>query len=142
MKLESLARSVISVSPEASVVEAIETMVENNVSAVAVARDGAMEGIFTLRDVARKVVLAGLDPDATAVGEVMTRDIKCAMGGDDVRDALRTMLEFHIHHLPVVGADGRVEGIVSFQYLLRDKIESLAFEAETLGSYIRNNGYA
>ncbi|MBI1784710.1 CBS domain-containing protein [Candidatus Sumerlaeota bacterium] len=57
MRISSIAREIVSVTPETTVMEAIDVMNDHEVSAVGVVEDGRMAGIFTLRDVARKVVL-------------------------------------------------------------------------------------
>lgn len=142
MKIQDLARTAVSVPPETSVLEAIRVMQQHRVSSVAVTREGWMDGIFTLRDVARKVVLENLDPRTTPLEGVMSRDIVWAFGSTEVREALKLMLERGIHHLPIVDDEGKLQGIVSFQYLLRDKIDALEFQVGTLDQFIRNNGYS
>lgn len=142
MKIQDIARKAVSVSPETTVVDAIRVMQRHGVSSVAVTRDGWMDGIFTLRDVARKVVVENLDPQTTPLEGVMTREIVWAFGSVEVREALKLMIEHGIHHLPIVDEEGKLQGIVSFQYLLRDKIDNLEIQVGTLDQFIRNNGYS
>jgi CBS domain-containing protein len=109
-------------TPADSVREASRVMAEHNVGSILVVEEGRLIGIFTERDVVRRVLGPALDPDATRVGDVMTRDPDTIAPGESVNDAIRRMDEFGYRHLPVVeGQD--VVGVLS----LRDcSIEDLA----------------
>lgn len=70
-------------------------------------------GILTDRDVARRVRARGLDPWATVVGDVMTRDIVACDPGDDLCEAMVRMEEREVQRLPVVDGAGRLVGILT-----------------------------
>lgn len=70
-------------------------------------------GMLTDRDVARRVRARGLDPWATVVGEVMTRDIVACDPGDDLCEAMVRMEEREVQRLPVVDGGGRLVGILT-----------------------------
>jgi CBS domain-containing protein len=79
-------------------------------------------GIFTERDLLRRVVAVGRDPVQTRLGDVMTGDIVCAQANDDAGELLRLMLQENFRHLPVM--DGRqAVGIISLKGLGRALIE-------------------
>jgi CBS domain-containing protein len=105
----------------ASVREAARCMCERQVGAVLVTDDGALEGIFTERDLMHRVVAAGRDPDRTPLAEVMTPDPDTVAADDYAIDALSLMSERGYRHLPVLH-DGRLVGIVSRRDFLGEEI--------------------
>ncbi len=103
----------LSMPPAASVRAACRAMRERGVGAVLVVdRSGALAGIFTGRDAVCRVLAEGLDPGATTLAEVMTRDPDATAPGCSAVELLRRMRDGGYRHLPVVEA-GRVVGIVS-----------------------------
>jgi len=111
----------------ATVREAAHRMREREVGAVLITAAGALEGIFTERDVLMRVVASDRDPDRTRLGEVMTRNPDTIDAGDLAVTALSRMSERGYRHLPVT-RDGRLVGIVSRRDFLGDEIS--AVEAE------------
>lgn len=113
---ELLARkgsSVQVVPPLATVLEATQKMNREKIGAVVV-RDGAhVVGIFTERDVLRRVVAAELPPRDTHVADVMTTDVVCAALETDLEEVKSVMMNRRIRHLPVCDDDGQVVGMVS-----------------------------
>jgi len=111
---------------EATVAEAIRTMLEQRVGAVGVVdSEGRVAGIFTERDVLRKLALTDLDPDKTPVRELMTTEVEMATLATTPAEALATMVERHYRHLPVVSDDGKLLGMLSIRNLLEAKIDDL-----------------
>jgi CBS domain-containing protein len=111
---------------EASAADAIRTMLDQRVGAVGVVdREGRIAGIFTERDVLRKLALSGRDPASTPVREVMTAAVEMATLAMTPVEALATMVERHYRHLPVVGEDGKFLGMLSIRNLLEAKIDDL-----------------
>ena len=129
-----------SVTPEVSVLQAVEVMARDKVGGVLVMRGETLEGIFTERDVMMKVVLRKLDPASTPVAEVMTRDVMTISPDMSEEEALAVMLEHHIRHLPIQGDHGKVVGIVSIRNVLQDRCESLEQEVESLAAYMGADG--
>jgi CBS domain-containing protein len=114
------------VSVEASVADAIRTMLDQHVGAVGVVdREGRVAGIFTERDVLRKLSLSGRDPASTPVHDVMTTPVEMATLVTTAVEALATMVERHYRHLPVVGDEGKLLGVLSIRNLLQAKINDL-----------------
>lgn len=108
---------------EASVREAARMMRERSISAVLVMDGDVLEGIFTVRDVARRVVAADLSLD-TPLGEVMTPGPESITPAEIPLRGLRRMHEGGYRHLPVV-EDGKVLGVVSRRDFFREDEELL-----------------
>ncbi len=107
----------ISIEAAATVAEAVQVMVENDVGAVIVkTEDGLVGGIFTERDLLVRVVNAGRDPKTTAISLVMTPDVEFVSPGTKVEAALALMYVQRHRHLLVI--DGpRLHGLVSMRDL-------------------------
>ena len=126
----------VTVPPSATVLEAVQKMKDSNVGAVVVLDSGVLQGMFSERDVMLRVVLENKNPEATRVGDVMTTDVVAIRKDTRPDEAVRLMWERHIRHLPVVRADGKVEGVVEIRNLFHDKFEDMAQELDSLESYI------
>lgn len=133
-------QTLASLPPSASVRDAARIMAERHVGAVLVAVDGRLQGIFTERDVLARVVAAGLDPDETALGGVMTPNPDTVGPNDSPLQALRRMSEAGYRHLPVVdGAD--MVGIVSIRDLYAAVNRELAEDLQQREAFIFDTGY-
>ncbi|MCA2014077.1 DUF294 nucleotidyltransferase-like domain-containing protein [Cereibacter sphaeroides] len=119
-----MARSPVSLPPEASVTEAAQLMREKHVSSVAVTREDTLLGLVTTRDLTEKVLAAEL-PGSTALGQVMTVDPLTLSPDALGSDILHMMLERSIGHLPVV-QDGKLKGMVTQTDLTRFQAVSSA----------------
>ena len=92
-------------------------MSDKNVGAVAILESGRLVGIFSERDLMKRVVAAGLNPEKTAVGNVMTKELVVGHPKDDINDALQKMHSIGCRHLPVVDS-GNLLGMLSLRDLL------------------------
>ncbi|MGB8064264.1 MAG: CBS domain-containing protein [Candidatus Sulfotelmatobacter sp.] len=118
-------RRLYSVESTRSVLEAARYMMEHNVGAVPVLRDGDLVGIFSERDIMNRVVAVGRTPGTTAVSEVMTANPRAVAADESIEECLFIMREFGFRHLPIV--DGKeLKGLVS----LRDVLMHQAAEIE------------
>lgn len=108
---------VVSVPPTATVLEAARLMNERSIGGVAVLSQGALAGIFTERDVLRRIVVAGRDPGATTVAEVMTAPVVTCASGTRIDECAALMTARRIRHLPVVD-EGVLTGIVTIGDIL------------------------
>ncbi len=124
-----------SVSPQATVLEGLETMAAKDIGAVVVLDDGRLAGIFTERDYARKVVLAGRSSRELPVSEIMTPEVLCVAPERSVDECLALMTDKRVRHLPVRDANGIV-GLVSIGDLVKAKIADQEHTIEQLQSYI------
>ena len=118
-------RRVLSVEAEQTVLEAARYMTEFNIGAVPVLRAGELVGIFSERDIMRRVVSGGRSPAITKVAEVMTPRPLTLSPDDTLEQARFIMLEHGFRHLPVV-AGKQLTGIVS----LRDVLPSGSQQAK------------
>jgi CBS domain-containing protein len=133
-------RSVVSVSKNATVMEAVELMAAARIGSVLVVDNDRLEGIFSERDVMLRVVMENRDARATKVEEVMTSPVHAISMRTTGDEALRIMVQEHIRHLPVVDEKGRSQAIVSMRSLLEEKVQELHQQLDSLESYITADG--
>jgi CBS domain-containing protein len=104
---------IFSLPSDASVYSAIELMADKHVGALLVVDNGRLAGVISERDYARKIILKGRASNNTFVREIMTPNpitIRCETTVDE---AMRTMTENRIRHLPVVNSQGQLAGVLS-----------------------------
>jgi len=118
-------RRVYSVDATRTVLEAARFMMEHNIGALPVMRDGGLVGILSERDIMNRVVAVGRTPGTTAVSEVMTANPRSVPADESVDECLFIMQEFGFRHLPIVD-DKELKGLVS----LRDLLTRQAAEME------------
>jgi CBS domain-containing protein len=123
--------SLLSVSPTATVSEAVALMDEKGLGSVLV-RDaaGVMAGIFTERDLMRRVVRQGRDAKATPMSAVMTPDVRQVPASEPVVEVLRIMVEHGYRHM-LIADGGKPVGVVSIRDLMATLIlpdEPIAYE--------------
>ncbi|HSR97082.1 MAG TPA: CBS domain-containing protein [Kofleriaceae bacterium] len=120
---------VVTVAPETTVLIAVKQMNDRKIGALLVLERGLPVGIFTERDVLVRVVVAGLDPKTTPVGEVMTRSPVAVCSGATVGEAMKVITERRCRHLPIVD-DNRLLGLISIgdltSWLVRDQERTIA----------------
>jgi CBS domain-containing protein len=102
-----------SIHPAASVMEAVQNMNTHGVGALVVMKDDTVVGMFTERDVLRRVLAEQRRPDQVMIADVMTAEVICCSADTDITDASQIMQSRRIRHLPVCGNDGRIIGMVS-----------------------------
>lgn len=129
------------VTLEATAADAIQTMLDRRVGAVGIVdSERRVAGIFTERDVLRKLSLSGHNPRTTPVRDFMTTPVEMATLSTTPGEALATMIERHYRHLPVADADGRLLGILSIRNLLQSRIDDLTQQLDSLEQYVSNDG--
>lgn len=119
----------------AAVAEAAQMMETHNIGIVAVLDGERLVGVFSERDVVRRVLNHGKDPLCTAVGDVMTTNLVVAAPDDDYQAAMRAMDHANIRHLPVV-EDGRMISMLSIRDLMRVDMARLTEEIRYLHEYM------
>jgi CBS domain-containing protein len=126
---------VYSVKPDDTVYDALGLMAEKNVGALPVLAGEEIEGIFSERDYARKVILVGKTSRDTRVREIMTREV-IRIGPEWTADqCMALMTDKRVRHLPVVDRD-RLVGIISIGDVVRAVVEEQQFTISTLERYI------
>ena len=113
---EILARKgshVFTIGPGATALEGALLMNEHKIGALVVIDAGRVIGMFTERDVLRRVVGERRDPSATRVGDVMTMEVMCCRPETTLEEARVAMKERRIRHLPLVDEGRRLMGLVS-----------------------------
>jgi CBS domain-containing protein len=111
--LASKVNGVESTSPETTVLDAVHQMNEHKIGALVVMDGGQVVGMFTERDVLRRIVGDERNPAATKVGQVMTSNVICCDVNDDLDDVATLMRTRRIRHVPVCNGDGKLMGMVS-----------------------------
>ena len=119
-----------------TVLAATQRMNEHSIGSLIVTDDGRLCGIFTERDVLRRIVVAQRNPVETLVGDVMTTHVACCSLESTV-DEVRSMMKTHrVRHLPVVSNNGELLGLVSIgdlnAYLANDREVTMHFLNEYL----------
>jgi CBS domain-containing protein len=102
-----------SVSPQTTVLDTIRKMNQHKIGAVLVMQGSQVAGIFTERDVLRRVVGEERNPAQLTVGEVMTEDVICVEPTTDLDEVASIMKQKKIRHIPVCGENGNLHGMVS-----------------------------
>lgn len=133
--LDSKGREVLSIAPEASVLDAIRLMSDKAIGALVVMDGDTLAGIVTERDYARKVILKGRASDTTPVRDIMTVDVVTTSSNESVEKCMNTMTDKRIRHLPVVD-NGKLCGIISIGDLVKAIIADQQHAIEQLEHYI------
>ena len=127
--------NVISVSPEAKIISALQIMQEKNIGSVVVIQEGKYMGILTERDYARKVILLDKNSSETSVAEIMTTDLPLIDRTTSLESCMVIMSEKNIRYVPVV-EEGELMGIISINDLIRSTIQNHLEMIEYLKNYI------
>jgi CBS domain-containing protein len=133
--LERKGPTVYAVTPTMSVAEAVAEMNRNCVGCVVVLDGVRLVGVFTERDVLRRVVGTGADPKKARVAQMMTDHVITITPETTVEEAMVLFTEKRCRHLPVV-ADGRMVGLLSSGDVSRWLTDVHRTEAEHLKNYI------
>jgi CBS domain-containing protein len=119
-----------------TVLELAQAMVDRNIGAVPVLRDGELVGIFSERDLMRRVVAAGLDPCTTRVGEVMTDDPLTVNPNEDVETCMVLMRRHGFRHLPI--CEGKLlKGLVSLRDIMLHDLSEKDHDIRMMRAYIQ-----
>ena len=134
------AQETLEVSREVTVMDAVRLMAKAQAGAVAVTTDRRIVGIFTERDLMKRVVFERRDPSATLIGEVMTSPVETISDDTSVAEAAAIMRARHIRHLAIVDGDGHFVAMVALRYLLYAMLSDLEVKVDSLEGYIMADG--
>jgi CBS domain-containing protein len=129
-----------SVTAQDTVMTALQTMADANISAVFVVDGKRIAGIFTERDYLRKGELAGRQAQSTLVKDVMTRNVYTVATDASVEECIALMSRHHIRHLPVVENDQLV-GLVSIRDVMQAMLEDKEDALKGIEHYIMGSGF-
>ena len=122
------------VSPETTVFDALEIMVDKRIGALIVTDQSKLKGVFTERDYARKVFLRGKSSKDTEVQEIM--DYHPTVTPDTtVEECMNLMIQKHMRHLPVLESD-KLVGLISMGDVMKFIIDEQKYIIESLQHYI------
>jgi CBS domain-containing protein len=128
-------RDVWSLSPDATVYEAIDQMAQKGVGALLVMQGEDLVGIVSERDYARKVILMGKSSKETRVREIMSNPVICARPDLTIEETMSLMNQKRVRHLPVVVGE-KVVGVISIGDVVRGIIDDKEFHIQELTKYI------
>ena len=134
--LEAKGYDTWSITPDASVYEAIKLMAGKNVGALLVLESGKLVGVISERDCTRRLILKERAAKDTQVREVMTSGVIYVRPDQTVEDCMALMTAKRVRHLPVL-ADDQLIGIVSIGDLVKDIISEQEFMIQQLEHYIK-----
>lgn len=127
--------AVHTITPAASVLDALRLMADKSIGALIVTEGDAIVGIFTERDYARKIALMGRTSAVTQVKDVMTSAVMFVRPDQTSEQCMQIMSNNRLRHLPVLN-NGKLVGMISIGDLVKDIISEQKFIIEQLENYI------
>ena len=106
------------VKPDSTIKEAVELMIKHGHGSVLVVDNEELVGIFTERDLLKRVVRTRLDVNMNKISEVMTSEPQSLSGSDSIAYALNRMAVHSIRHIPII-TDSKVSGFISVRGMLK-----------------------
>jgi len=135
--LEAKPQKVLSISPQATVLDALKAMADYEIGALVVLEGERLAGIFSERDYARKVILHGKASKDTPVHEIRTHKVVCVRPEQSVEECMALMTDKRIRHLPVL-QDKKVIGVISIGDVVKEVISEQRLMIEQLEHYIHS----
>lgn len=130
---------VITIAPEATVLDALKRMAQYNIGALLVMSGGDVVGIVSERDCIRKVELMGRNVNNTRINEIMTGDLITVDCAQPLEECMSLMIDKNIRHLPVYDG-GELVGLLSVRDVLKEVIEVQQMMLSQLERYITGGG--
>jgi CBS domain-containing protein len=127
--------AVYTITPAASVYDAVKLMAEKGIGALVVVEGEKIVGMITERDYARKIVLMARSSKDTAVRDIMTTSVRYVLPGQTSEECMVLMTEHRLRHLPVIDK-GKLIGLISIGDLVKDIISEQKFLIQQLEHYI------
>lgn len=135
--LDRKGKSIISVSPDIHVLDALKIMAEKNIGSIVVVENGEYCGLMTERDYARKIILKGKTSAETKVEDIMSTDLPHISPKDSIERCMLLMTEANIRYLPVFEKN-QLYGIISINDLVKETILDQQKTIEQLHNYIQS----
>jgi CBS domain-containing protein len=128
-------QTVYTITPAASVFDAVKQMAEKSIGALVVIEDEKVVGIITERDYARKIILMARSSKETPVRDIMTSSVMYVRPDQTSEECMVLMTENRLRHLPVLDG-GKLIGLISIGDLVKDIISEQKFIIQQLEHYI------
>jgi CBS domain-containing protein len=128
------------VTPDSRVIDAVRVMTAAEVGAIGVTTGRRIVGIFTERDLMRRVVAEDRDPATTCIQDVMTRPVETVVDSTSIGEAAAIMRARHIRHLAIVNGAGEFVGLVAQRHLLYEMMSELEIKVDNLEGYLMADG--
>jgi len=132
---EIMVKNPVTVSPETSIRDAARTMLEKSIGSLIISKDEKPLGILTERDLVRRVLAVGRNPESTKVFDVCSKPVVAVSEFMEIDDAVDAMNEYKIRRLVIINNEDKVTGIITTDdigYNLRRLSEALAIKYITL----------
>lgn len=126
------------ITPSASVFDAVKMMAEKSIGALLVMEDEKVVGIITERDYARKIILMGRSSKETPVRDIMTSAVMYVRPDQTNEECMALMTDNRVRHLPVMDG-GKLVGLISIGDLVKDIISEQKFIIDQLEHYIKGD---
>ena len=130
-------QTIIAAAPQQTVLEIARLMVDHNIGAVPVVEGSRLVGIFTERDLMKRVVVEGRDPVRTTVGQVMTEDPMTVAENDSLETCMTLMRRHGFRHLPVC-RDRELRGLVSLRDIVLRDLDEKGDEVRMMRAYLHS----
>jgi CBS domain-containing protein len=128
-------RSFFAAIVDQTVFEAALYMAEKDIGALPVLDQNRLAGVFSERDIIKRVLVPQKDVRKTSIRDVMTTDLVVAESTEEISDVLNKMRQHHCRHMPVISGD-RLVGFLSLRDLLSADLEEKDAQVQQLNSYI------
>jgi CBS domain-containing protein len=139
--IERKGSAVHAVASTITIAEAVAEMNRKRIGCIVIVDSGQLAGIFTERDVLRRVVGAGLDPKTVKVADVMTKNVHTIPPSATIEQTMALFGEMHCRHIPVVD-NGQIKGLISIGDISRWMSDTHRAEADHLKDYIAGGFHA
>ncbi|CEJ13619.1 Hypoxic response protein 1 [bacterium YEK0313] len=137
--LDRKGREVATISPQASLADAVHMLADRRIGAVVVSSgDRDIAGILSERDIVRAVARLGAGALDSSVAETMTSKVVTCAETDSIGDLMERMTEGKFRHLPVV-EKGKLVGIISIGDVVKSRVAEMEHEQSALKDYIMNS---
>jgi CBS domain-containing protein len=128
------------VTSDVSVLETVKMMTAAEIGAIAVKNGRKIVGIFTERDLMRRVVAPERDPSRTLIRDVMTTNVETVLDSTSVAKAAALMRSRRIRHLVILDSNGDYVGMLAQRHLLYDLMSELELKVDDLAGYLMADG--
>lgn len=129
-------KNLYTVQSGAKIIEVVNYMAEHNIGLVPVlGNDGKLLGVFSERDLVRRVIAKGLDLHTTTVDSIMTKELVIASINESHQECLKKMKDKNIRHILIID-DKKLHGILSMRDLLEIDLQVQQETIEVLHNYI------